>query len=186
MHPSQCTAHPPQFALSLSMAVLCCHRVASRCTIPLPAVLVKLPRLCCNKQSERLCCNKQSERVSPSQRQAHVHCQPPMHPTGGHLIFHATKVEPPAQLGLQGPPCTPSCNRTPPQTAIESSPGLPAECCKAAARSLFSLVFSIFPHPATFSEPGKAATAGLVFKATATDAARSASLLWLLADSGQA
>ena len=33
------------------MAVLCCHRVASRCrhlSIPLPAVLVKLPRLCCN------------------------------------------------------------------------------------------------------------------------------------------
>ena len=38
-------------ALSLSMAVLCCHRVASRCrhlSIPLPAVLVKLSRLCCN------------------------------------------------------------------------------------------------------------------------------------------
>ena len=60
-------------ALSLSMAVLCCHRVASRCrhlSIPLPAVLENLPRLCCDTHqhtvhcaglccfsAESLCCN---------------------------------------------------------------------------------------------------------------------------------
>ena len=48
---STLTAH------SLSMVVLCCPRVASRCRlllpIPLPAVLVKLPHLCCNTHQER-------------------------------------------------------------------------------------------------------------------------------------
>ena len=49
--PTRTHGAPTLIALSLSMAVLCCHRVASRCrhlSIPLPAVLVKLSRLCCN------------------------------------------------------------------------------------------------------------------------------------------